>query len=474
MVRTKPVYGAKHPIYLHSVPSPSHKYVLNQIRRYLDPDILKPASLLYSTPENSDLVDKKVSTLWSLSSADQFSTSYSAKQVELDKAWSKIAELKDIERRSAYKSTTTEPGEFLEIEDVDKILATLADPSKKSTEALYAAAANSAQALKALQDEHTTLKSIITRTLGDETLHDNVYHEKKPNPRVKSTYWEKLNPQDPIDPDRYERQKEALLYGYTYKNDAAVPDPFLQGGFVPSDKTAAIRTEHGDNTANVDGFRTIRNRHGVETAPRWNKPLPDALGREFFKKALEEPLVPTGPRATRGKKRRYDFESEDTTSPETDSDPIRTADTTPNKMTTRFRGLKRPPTRSASVTPLPQSQTASPAPKRPRVQKSAASKATSNAETTQTGLSIEGVKKVVEKNPNRSRGMRELWKRRKETGWVRKPKGTAKVDTKALAAAEKKAEEIRRNSQVMAPTVGEEVLDQDAVKVVPITQDQPQ
>jgi hypothetical protein len=428
MARKKPVYSPKKPLYCHS---PSN-YVAN-----------------------------KFTTRWALSSTARFSTSYKAKVEELDSAWKEVADLKGVDRPNPYASSTASPGEFLTIEDTDKFAATLANPTMASTEALYVSALNSGHALETLQKEYAAINTLKLRTIGDDTLHD-IYHEKKINPRTKPGYLRKLNPQHMEDPDRYEGQKEADLYNYKYKEDTqdGFQDPWTQGGFVPTaDEVAAVRAKHGDDIGNVDGFPTILNRNGVETAPRRAIPPPEP--KKEKKKVFDDVVVPSGPRATRGKKRRYDFESEESQTPlESESDALATNDMTPGKMTTRFRGLKKPPTRSASVTPFPLSQTASPAPKRARVQRAPVYKAATTATTDASGHLAPvaaGGKKAVEKNPNRSRGMRELWKRRKESGWVRKPKGTAKVDTKALAAAEKKAEEIRRNSQVAvtAPIITE-------------------
>jgi hypothetical protein len=197
---------------------------------------------------------------------------------------------------------------------------------------IYALAKNSQLALKTAQDEYLHLERLIKSL------------DSKEPPSA---------PQALLDPDRFEEDKEAILYGYkrssrgmpyTRTKDNAdfygFQEPFSQGGFVPTEAQYKRLKLNAKDANNIDGWTPVE-RGGKKMIPRVSRsplrqrqrPFTDTLTRPSQKRRLVE----------------QGLSDTDATATYSDSDAF----DSPSKYATRFLGRKIPSTRDPSETPTP-------------------------------------------------------------------------------------------------------------------------
>jgi hypothetical protein len=243
----------------------------------------------------------------------------------------------DEERPTIYSSTKPQKRKFAVLSSPKKFMRDLEPLSQTQ---LYALTENNQLALKTAQDEYLHIEHLI-RGL-----------EQKDPPS---------NPQILLDPDRFEEEKEATLYGYK-RVQRGMPytrtkvasefygfqEPFSQGGFVPTDAQYKRMKANAKDPKNIDGWIPIE-RDGKMLIPRMPR-SPPPRQRGF-----------TGTLTRPSRKRRLaeqGFSDTDATAAMSDSDAF----DTPSKHVTRFLGRKIPPTRDPSETPV--SHRGSPTPSR--------------------------------------------------------------------------------------------------------------
>lgn len=243
----------------------------------------------------------------------------------------------DEERPTLYPSATSQKSRFTTITSPKKFTKDLESLSHIQ---LYALAENCQLALKTAQDEFLHIERLI-RLL-----------EQKDPPN---------KPQDLLDPDRFEEEKEATLYGYRriargtpYMRTrdgtefCGFPEPFSQGGFVPTDAQYKRLKVNAKDSNNLDGWTPIE-RDGKKLIPRMPPSSPP------------RPRGFTGTLTRPSRKRRLveqNFSDTDATAGYSDSDAFNT----PSKHVTRFLGRKIPLTRDPSE--MPASNRGSPTPVR--------------------------------------------------------------------------------------------------------------
>ena len=229
-------------------------------------------------------------------------------------------------RPTLYSSTKAQKNDFASLASPKSFMKDLESLSHTQ---LYVLAENSQLALKAAQEEYLHIERLIRRL------------EQKDSP---------TKPQNLLDLDRFEEEKEATLYGYkriprgmpyTRTKDGTefygFQEPFSQGGFVPTDAQYKRMKANAKVPNNIDGWTPIE-RDGKNLIPRMPRsPPPRQRG---FTGTLTRPshkrrLVEQG------------FSDTDAAATFSDSDAF----DTPSKHVTRFMGRKIPPTRDPSETP---------------------------------------------------------------------------------------------------------------------------
>ncbi|KAI5286023.1 hypothetical protein KEM52_002176, partial [Ascosphaera acerosa] len=146
-------------------------------------------------------------------------------------------------RPRAYESLRPVPvGQFLPLTGLDAFVEDLRDPESTETEKLYALTANTADALKAVQDEWFRIEvGVKTSTFQGHKIPLHPRHDDTP-PQVR------------------EDQKEAALYGYRWDGAQSLvgcQDPFIQGGFRPAAAEARRMQDRAMDKRNVDGFTPV-------------------------------------------------------------------------------------------------------------------------------------------------------------------------------------------------------------------------
>lgn len=232
----------------------------------------------------------------------------------------------DEERPKLYSSVKPEKNEFAKLTSPKKFMKDLEPLSHTQ---LYAVADNCQLALKTAQEEYLHIETLIRRL------------EQKDPPS---------NPPALLDPDRFEEEKEATLYGYkriargmpyTRTKDGSefygFQEPFSQGGFVPTEAQYKRMKANAKDPNNIDDWPPIE-KDGKKLIPRMPRsPPPRQRG---FTSALSRP----------SRKRRFleqGLSDTDGTAVFSDSDAF----DTPSRHATRFFGRKIPPTRDPSETP---------------------------------------------------------------------------------------------------------------------------
>lgn len=157
--------------------------------------------------------------------------------------------------------------------------------SKQKSVQLYALAANNQEALILAQQEWVALERLANRIKH----HDASSLSQK-------------EPQALPDARTFEEHKEAVLYGYKYEHKRKImtgrgigasdlseqekydlreePDPFAQGGFIPSDKQFKVLTaaaKAGENELNPDNFESYQRNFAYEPRPRSGIWIPKML-----------------------------------------------------------------------------------------------------------------------------------------------------------------------------------------------------
>ena len=246
----------------------------------------------------------------------------------------------DADRPKLYKSNSAGEDGFMPLSDPQDFIK---DLNGMSHAKLYALSANGQLAMKQAQDEYLSIDKIIKKVKGKEFLSD---------------------PQGLEDPDIFEEEKEATLYGYKYRRDkpallnatqynrekelGPIPsqqrrdvrlpqDPFAQGGFYPKwteSQFQKVKAAAKDPN-NIDGWEPLI-KDGKRLVPRLNS----------RKTEREEELG-------RRERSRYQREGDEGQRPDTSAslDSPYTPSKPINKPLTRFRGSKHPPTRDVSEAP---------------------------------------------------------------------------------------------------------------------------
>lgn len=253
----------------------------------------------------------------------------------------------DTERPELYKTTPPGNDGFAPLTDPQAFIQELHGMSHGK---LYALAANGQLALKLAQDEYLAIDKIVKRVKEQEPAFD---------------------PQALEDPEMFEAQKEATLYGYKYvtakpallngikvgdaSEPAAIPeaekrevhlfaDPMAQGGFYPTKwknsdyqklKAAA------PNPNNIDGWEPVL-KDGKKLVPRANPRKP------YWQEELD-----VYRKKSTHKRKAADAEGPIDDRPGTSSSAgsVDTPSRAVNKPLTRFKGTKVPPTRDVSEAP---------------------------------------------------------------------------------------------------------------------------
>ncbi|ERF68799.1 hypothetical protein EPUS_06243 [Endocarpon pusillum Z07020] len=241
------------------------------------------------------------------------------------------------ERPTLYSSTEPQKKNFASLNSSKNFIKDLESLSHPQ---LYALAENCQLALNTAQDEYLHIECLVR-------------HLEQKDPPLKPNFL--------LEPDRYEEEKEAALYGYkrfprgmpyTRTKDGAefygFQEPFSQGGFVPTEAQYKRMKANAKDPNNIDGWTPIV-RDGKKLIPRMPRSPPPR--QKGFTGALTRP----------SRKRRLveqGLSDTDATAAFSDSDAF----DTPSKHLTRVLGRKIPPTRDASETPG--SNRHSPAPSR--------------------------------------------------------------------------------------------------------------
>jgi hypothetical protein len=204
---------------------------------------------------------------------------------------------------------------------------------------LYAVSNNSVIALREAQDEYLELSREIAAIKGRP---DNT-----------------KNPQAVLDHEVFEDRKEAVLYNYKYeprkpaliqnlvpfarigdelteqeKRDVTVaPEPFSQGGFVPTDRAYKGKLNRAKSTKNIDGWKPIE-KDGSFYIPVQQQHH-DEYTAAYTRRALDANGEIIRPNSA---------DSEDSQISPPQPGVV-------NKRLTRFGGKKHPPTRDTSEAP---------------------------------------------------------------------------------------------------------------------------
>jgi hypothetical protein len=253
----------------------------------------------------------------------------------------------DAERPQLYKTTSPGNDGFAPLSDPQSFIQEFHGmPHGK----LYALAANGQLALKLAQDEYLAIDKIVKRVKEQEST---------------------LDPQALEEPEVFEAEKEATLYGYKYvpakpallngikvgeaSEPAAIPDvekkevhlfadPMAQGGFYP------LKWKNSDyqklkaaapNPNNIDGWEPVL-KDGKKLVPRANPRKP------YWQEELD-----VYKRKSTHKRKAADVDGLNDERPGTSSsaDSVKTPSRAVNKPLTRFKGTKVPPTRDVSEAP---------------------------------------------------------------------------------------------------------------------------
>jgi hypothetical protein len=253
----------------------------------------------------------------------------------------------EAERPQLYKAASPGNDGFAPLSDPQSFIKELHGMSRGK---LYALAANGQLALKLAQDEYLAIDKIIKRVKEQEST---------------------LDPQTLEDPEVFEAEKEATLYGYKYvpakpallngikigeaSEPAAIPevekrevhlfaDPMAQGGFYP------LKWKNSDyqklkaaapNPNNIDGWEPVL-KDGKKLVPRANPRKP------YWQEELD---VYKKKSTHRRKPVEFDGPDEDRPGTSSSADSVETPSRAVNKPLTRFKGTKVPPTRDVSETP---------------------------------------------------------------------------------------------------------------------------
>ena len=243
----------------------------------------------------------------------------------------------DEECPTLYSSVNHQKKDFAVLTSPKKFVK---DLERLSHTQLYALAKNCQSALKTAQDEYLHIERLIRHL------------EQKDSPS---------KPQVLLEPDRFEEEKEATLYGYkrisrgrpyTRIKDGTdfygFQEPFSQGGFVPTEAQYKRMKANAKDPNNVDDWTPIQ-RDGKKLIPRMSQstqPRQRGFTGTLTRPSRKRRLVEQG------------YSDTDATATFSDSDAFNP----PSKHGTHFLRPKVPPTRDPSETPV--SHRSSPAPRR--------------------------------------------------------------------------------------------------------------
>ncbi|ETN41677.1 uncharacterized protein HMPREF1541_03613 [Cyphellophora europaea CBS 101466] len=246
----------------------------------------------------------------------------------------------DKTRPELYTSNDLDEDGFKPLADPQEFLANLSTLTQLQ---LYTLSSNNVLALRSAQEEYSELSREIAAIKGRDST--------------------TKNPQALQDPEVFEERKEATLYNYKYetakparisnlipfgrtaddlseqeKRDVRLfPEPFSQGGFVPTDRQFKGMSNRAKNLKNIDGWEPIE-RDGKFYIPVQQQHH-DEYTAAYTRRALDENgevIRPVSP------------DSEESQAQLTPGKP----DLVNKRLTrTRFGGRKHPPTRDASETP---------------------------------------------------------------------------------------------------------------------------
>src|SRR5437763_1934039 len=242
----------------------------------------------------------------------------------------------DAERPQLYKTTSPGNDGFAPLTDPQSFIQEIHGMSHSK---LYALAANGQLALKLAQDEYLAIDKIVKRVKDQEST---------------------LDPQSLEDPDVFEAEKEAALYGYKYvpakpallcgikfgeaSEPATIPDvekrevhlfpdQMAQGGFYP------MKWKNSDyqklkaaapNPNNVDGWAPVL-KDGKKLVPRANPRRP------YWQEELH---VYKKKSTNKRKAAEIDGLNDDGPATSTSGDSIDTPSKAVNRPLTRFKGTK--------------------------------------------------------------------------------------------------------------------------------------
>lgn len=254
----------------------------------------------------------------------------------------------DAERPQLYKTTSPGNDGFVPLTDPQSFIQEIHGMSHPK---LYALAANGQLALKLAQEEYLAIDKIVKRVKEQEST---------------------LDPQALEDPDVFEAEREATLYGYKYvpakpallngikigeaSEPATIPDvekrevhlfpdPMAQGGFYPS------KWKHSDyqklkaaasNPNNIDGWEPVL-KDGKKLVPRVNPRKP------YWQEELD--VYKKRKSTHKRKAAEVDGLNDDRPGTSSSGDSVDTPSRAVNKPLTRFKGTKVPPTRDVSEAP---------------------------------------------------------------------------------------------------------------------------
>lgn len=191
--------------------------------------------------------EKRLAPVWNLHNVKHFTEDYNGDKEDLSSMW-KSNFGTDIQRPMPYEQDNIRSFHFLPITKSELYIDILRNPSTLSTEKLYAATSNAAQALKVWQDEYLAIEKLL----------NHATHQPK-----------KSDPRRLLDPRVFEDKKEAMLYGYKHdpkETSIGIQDPFLQGGFKPNTAQTRKILANTANPENPDGW-TPTVIDGVEYIP---------------------------------------------------------------------------------------------------------------------------------------------------------------------------------------------------------------
>jgi hypothetical protein len=253
----------------------------------------------------------------------------------------------DVERPQLYKTASPGNDGFAPLTDPQSFIQELHGMSHGK---LYALAANGQLALKLAQEEYLAIDKIVKRVKEQDST---------------------LDPQALEDPEVFEAEKEATLYGYKYvpakpallngikvgdaSEPAAIPevekrevhlfaDSMAQGGFYP------LKWKNSDyqklkaaapNPNNIDGWEPVL-KDGKKLVPRANPRKP------YWQEELD---VYKKKSTHKRKATEIDGPIDDRPGTSSSAGSVGTPSRAVNKPLTRFKGTKVPPTRDVSEAP---------------------------------------------------------------------------------------------------------------------------